>query len=98
MPEATTAHFDFGSICEKKILNTILLSIASEDYVKIYINGKYFDRINLSGARADCVCGALNTVKLIPHMYGINSVYITLESDKGFSLGELDISYEKTQN
>lgn len=94
----STAHFDFGSLCEKKILNSILLSIATEDYVKIYINSKYFDRINLSGNRADCVCGALNTVKLIPHMYGLNSVYITLESDKGFSLGELDISYEKTQN
>ena len=79
-------------------MNSILLSIATEDNVKIYINGKYFDRINLSGARADCICGALNTVKLIPHMYGTNSVYITLESDKGFSLGEIDINYEKTQN
>lgn len=94
----STAHFDFGSICENKILNSIQLSAATDGYVKIYINGKYFDKINLSGKEGDCTCGALNTVKLIPHMNGVKSVYITLESDEAFSLGEIDISYEKTQN
>lgn len=94
----STVHFDFGSLCAKKILNSILLSLAAEGCVKIYINGKYFDSINFSGREANCGLGALNTVKLIPHMYGVNSVYITLESDKSFTLGEIDINYEKTQN
>ena len=90
----TTAHLDFGSIASKKLIGSVTASLSSNGYADIYINGKSLDRLRLSGKSSDCGCGALNTVKIIPHIYGANEFYLTAESDEGLTAGEITVSYK----
>ena len=90
----TTTHLDFGSIASKKLIGSVTASLSSNGYADIYINGKSLDRLRLSGKSSDCGCGALNTVKIIPHIYGANEFYLTAESDEGLTAGEITVSYK----
>lgn len=93
----TTKSFDFGSMATKKLIESILLSVSSVGELDIALNGKHFDRLKLDTPDTDCGCGTFNTVKIIPHLYGTESVCITLSSDSGFSLGELIINYREAR-
>lgn len=93
----TTKSFDFGSMATKKLIESILLSVSSVGELDIALNGKHFDRLKLDTPDTDCGCGAFNTVKIIPHLYGTQALCITLSSDSGFSLGELIINYREAR-
>lgn len=93
----TTSHFDFGNITAKKFINSVTMALSSAGATDIFINGRKIDRINLSGKEADCGCGTLNTVKILPHIYGTNEIYITVESDDGLTVGEIVIRYKESE-
>lgn len=93
----TTKCFDFGSPAVKKLIDNILLSVSSCGELDIALNGKHFDRLRLNNPDIDCGCGAFKSVKIIPHLYGTQSLCMTFSSDSGFSIGELIINYREAR-
>lgn len=93
---AETKSFDFGSISEKKLIDSIGLSASSVGKLEIFINGRRFDRLTLTNPDIDCGCGTLRSVRLIPHLSAIKSLQLKFSSDRAFSLGELIINYRET--
>lgn len=93
----TTKCFDFGSPAVKKLIENILLSVSSSGKLDIALNGKHFDRLRLGTPDIDCGCGAFKSVKIIPHLFGTQSLCMTFSSDSGFSLGELIINYREAR-
>lgn len=91
-----TKRFDFGSMTQKKFIDSIGLSASSFGKIDIFINGKYFDRLNLHEPDIDYTCGTFKSVKLIPHLTPVFYIQLKLSSDKAFSLGELIINYRET--
>lgn len=88
----TTKYFDFG-ISEKKYIENIFLSVAAKGQIWVRINGKSSERINLGLPDLDNGCGTFKSVRLIPHLHAVKSVYITLEADDVFSLDEIMIYF-----
>lgn len=93
---AVTKSFDFGSVSDKKLIDSISLSAASKEKLEIFINGRRFDALNLGEADIDYTCGTLRSVKLIPHLSPVKSLQLRFSSDSAFSLGELIINYRET--
>lgn len=93
----TTKRFDFGGMTDKKLIENICLSLSSVGTVDIAVNGQHFDRLRLGIPDTDYGCGTLKSVKIIPHMYGTESVCITLSGDDAFSLGELSVNYREVR-
>ncbi len=91
----TTKSFDFGSILTKKLIESIFISVSATEDIEISLNGKYFDRVRLSLPDIDHACDTLKSVRLIPHLSGIETLNITLSSKKGFTLGELMFYYRE---
>lgn len=88
----TTKCFDFG-ISEKKYIENIFLSVAARGQIEVRINGRNSERVNLGLPDLDSGCGTFKSVRLIPHMHAVKSVYITLNSDDAFSLDEIMIYF-----
>ncbi len=91
----TTKCFDFGSGVTNKIIENIFLSLSSAGKIEISVNNRYFDTVSLGIPDLDYTCGTLKSVKLIPHLAGVNSICITLSSVSGFTVGELMIYYRE---
>ena len=91
----TTKHFDFSSFSSKKNIESIFLSIASKGNVSISVNGKEIADVNFRLTNEEYDKCEYKSVKLMPHLNNINTVYITLSSKNGMSVGELEIIYKK---
>lgn len=91
----TTKHFDFSSFSSKKNIESIFLSIASKGNVGISVNGKEIADINFRLTNEEYDKCEYKSVKLMPHLSNTNTVYITLSSKNGMSVGELEIIYKK---
>ena len=88
----STKNFDFG-ISEKKQLENIFISVAAKGQIEVSINGRNTERINLGLPDIDNGCGTFKSVRIIPHMHAVRSVYITLKADDAFSLDEIMIYF-----
>lgn len=93
---AVTKGFDFGSMSNKKLIDSINISASSKARLEIFINGRSLDILNLGGPDIDYTCGTLKSVKLIPHLSPVKSLQLKFSSDGAFSLGELIINYRET--
>lgn len=91
-----TKQFDFGSMTGKKLIDCIFLAACARKKLEIFINGKRFDSVRLSEPELDCGCGALKSVKLIPHLNAVKSLQLGLKAEHGFSLGELSVNYRES--
>lgn len=91
-----TKQFDFGSMTGKKLIDCIFLAASARQELEIFINGKRFDSVRLYEPELDCSCGALKSVKLIPHLSTVKSLQLGLKAEHGFSLGELSVNYRES--
>ena len=93
---AVTKCFDFGSMSNRKLIDSISVSASSKARLEVFINGRRFDTLNLGEPDIDYTCGTLKSVKLIPHLSPVKSLCLKFSSDSAFSLGELIINYRET--
>lgn len=91
-----TKQFEFGSITGKKLIDGIFLAASAKEKLEIIINGKRSYSVSLSESELDCSCGALKSVKLIPHLNAVKSLQLALKAEHGFSLGELSVNYRES--
>ena len=89
----TTGHFTMGGIMRKKIVDELLFSLSCDGILELSINGKLFDKIELNSVEVDSGCGTMKTVRVLPHLFGTKTFYMTLCSDEDFALGEMNIGY-----
>ena len=93
---AVTKSFDFGSMSNRKLIDSISVSASSKARLEVLINGRRFETLNLGEPDIDYTCGTLKSVKLIPHLSPVKSLQLKFSSDGAFSLGELIINYRET--
>ena len=93
---AVTKSFDFGSMVNSKLIDSISVSASSKERLEIYINDRHFDALGLGEPDIDYTCETLKSVKLIPHLSPVKSLRLKFSSDSAFSLGELIINYRET--
>lgn len=93
---AVTKSFDFGSMSNRKLIDSISISASSRERLEIFINGRRFDAVNLGEPDTDYTCGTLKSVKLIPHLSPVKALQLKFSSESAFSLGELIINYRET--
>ncbi len=87
-----TKSFALSNKGTKKRINRVILDLYASSKIKIGIGSRgAVSKFCLD--EAHLLEGSENIVELIPNMYGEDSVYITLESDKGIATGEADIYY-----
>lgn len=90
----STKHFSDNAISLRKRLNKIYMQLISSGNTEIYLNDA---KVKMLSDKLK----SLNTMKKItiyPAATRFNSVYIKLESDSYFELGELDIFYKELLN
>lgn len=92
----TTKHYDLSGFCDFKNIDSMYLMLASCGKIRICVNGKEIANVNLRISREEYQNGEHKSVKIIPHLYGARLLYLTVESDDGLSIGELEIFYRKT--
>lgn len=92
---ATTRCFDFGGTDTQKLIESIAFSAGASGKLDILFNGMHFDTLRLDTDNTSLDCGMLGSVKIIPHLYGIRSLYITFKSEAEFALSELIINYRE---
>lgn len=90
----TTKHLSGDSVNLKKQLNKLYLQLNSKGHTIIAVNGKKvkFLSDNLKSSKG------MRKVTVFPSNSHFNSVYITLDSDTYFELGEIDIFYKELLN
>lgn len=91
----TTKHFDLSQYSARKSIESIYLSLASKGTIGISVNGKQIADVNFRLTNEEYDKCEYKSVKLMPYINGINSVYITLCSENGMSIGEIEINYRK---
>ena len=91
----TTKHFNFSCLSKCKNIESIYLSLASKQHICISVNGTEIADVNLRVANREYRKHDYKSVKLTPYLNN-NSVYITLSSKSGMSIGDLEIIYRKT--
>ncbi len=91
-----TKFYGLSSLRELKNVDSIYLLLAAKGKAKICINGLQVANINFGFSNEIYDKADYKTVKLSPHLYGADSVYLTLSSDRQMSVGEIEIIYRIT--
>lgn len=92
----TTKHFALTNMGEFKNIDSIFLSLSAVGKTAITLNGSHTTNINFSLSDEKYNRCEHKAVRLIPHLYGVDSVYLTVSSDDLMSIGEAEISYRIT--
>ncbi len=92
----TTKHFDLTGMGKFVNIDNVYLSLSAVGKTEITLNDCQTTSINfgLSGEKYN-KCQH-KSVRLIPHLYGVDSVYLKVSSDNLMSIGEAEISYRIT--
>lgn len=91
-----TKFYALSSLRELKNVDSIYLLVAAKGKVKISVNGMQLANINFGFSNEIYDKCDYKTVKLSPHLYATDSVYLTLCSDRQMSIGEIEIIYRIT--
>ena len=92
----TTKHYCFKEQTLLKNIEGIYFTILAKGKVKISVNNRYKTEINFSFLNEDYDKLEYKAVRLSPHLYNVNGVTISFDSDKEFSIGEIEIRYRIT--
>ncbi len=91
-----TKFYALSSLRQLKNVDSIYLLMAAKGKAKISINGLQVANINFGFSNEIYDKCEYKTVKLSPHLYGTDSIYLTLSSDRQMSIGEIEILYRIT--
>ncbi len=92
----TTKYFASANLGENINVDNIYLSLWAVGKVNITVNGRQSTDISFGLPREEYSNGEHKAVKLIPHLYGAQSVYLTVSSEARMSIGETEISFRVT--
>ena len=88
-----TKFYRLSDLPKLKNVENIYFLLAAKGKVKIGINGLTIANINFGFSNEIYDKREYKTVKLSPHLYETDSVYLTLSSDQHMSIGEIEILY-----
>lgn len=92
----TTKHFKLSNIGNLNNIDNIYLSLAAVGKTKISVNGRKPITINLGLSNPQYDNFGYKSVRLVPHIYGVDTVYLTVSSQNRMCIGETEISYRIT--
>lgn len=91
--ESAVVTKHFGISAKKRKFESIYIALASKGNVSISVNGKQIADINLRLSDKEYQKNQYKSVKLLPYLSDKSSLYITLESKNGISVGDVEINY-----
>ena len=89
--EITTKYFNCPNLYKK--IESIYLSLVSRENICIYVNGKQIANIDLKLNDEEFENCEYKSVKFTPYLSFKSSLYVTISSNSGLALGELEINY-----
>ena len=92
----TTKHYCFKDQNSFKNIEGIYFTLSAKGKVKISVNDRYKTEIDFGFLNEDYDKCEYKSVRLSPHLYNVNGVSVSFESNKEFSIGELEIRYRIT--
>ncbi len=90
-----TKHYGLSGFSKSKNIDFIYMMLSSKGKTKISVNGKEIADINLRISDEGYSKGEYRSVKFVPHLYNADEVFITVESNHGLKVGEMEIFYRK---
>lgn len=91
--ESAVVTKHFGISANKRKFESIYIALASKGNITISVNGKQIADINLRLSDKEYQKNQYKSVKLLPYLSDKSSLYITLESKNGISVGDVEINY-----
>lgn len=92
----TTKHYCFKEQNSFKNIEGIYFTLSAKGKVKISVNDRYKTELDFGFLNGDYDKCEYKSVRLSPHLYNVNGVDISFNSDKEFSIGEIEIRYRIT--
>ncbi len=92
----TTKHYCFEDQNSFKNVEGIYFTLSAKGKVKISVNDRYKTVVDFGFLNEDYDKCEYKSVRLSPHLYNVNGVSVSFESDKEFSIGELEMRYRIT--
>ncbi len=89
----TTKHFPLSKKGERKNIESIELLMSAKSHIKIATNDQKSIKLNFGFSSEDYSKGDYKSVRLLPHLYGVDNVFLTVSSNHQMSVGEIEISY-----
>ncbi len=88
-----TKHYCFKEQNTPKNIEGIYFMLSAKGKVKISVNDRYKTEINFGYLNEHYDKCEYKSVKISPHLLGVNGVSVSFDSDKEFSIGEIEIRY-----
>ncbi len=92
----TTKHYCFKQQNSFKNIEGIYFTLSAKGKVRISVNDRYQTKLDFGFLNGDYDKCEYKSVRLSPHLYNVNGVDISFDSDKDFSIGEIEIRYRIT--
>lgn len=89
----TTKHYYLGEKNTFKNIEGIYFTLSANGKVKISVNDRYKTEINFGYPNDDYDKCEYKSVRISPHLYNVDGVSISFESNKEFSIGEIEVRY-----
>ncbi|MBE6787588.1 MAG: hypothetical protein E7537_04495 [Ruminococcaceae bacterium] len=89
----TTKVFQMASFEQKMNIDNIYLSISAVDKAQIAVNSKEINTINFGFIGEAFNKHDYKSVRIVPHLHGVNGVFLTISSNDFLSIGEAEIYY-----
>ncbi len=92
----TTKQFRLSDMGQLMNIDSIYLSLSAVGRAQIVVNSHEITSINFGFLGEEYSKHEHKSVRLIPHLYGVDTVFLTVSSDSLMSIGEAEISYRIT--
>ncbi len=92
----TTKYFSPKEIGKKMNIDNVYLSLSATNRAQIEVNGKEITSINFGFIGEEFNKHEYKSVRITPHLYSVNQVYLTISSNDFMSIGEAEIYYRIT--
>ncbi len=89
----TTKHYAISKKSELKNIESVYLSLLAKSRVKISINGIRNTDINFGFSNEDYDKGEFKSVKLLPHLQSVDTIFLKVVADRTICVKDIEFSY-----